>query len=93
MNLPEAFIEQLRGLLPDEWEALADAITSSEPSVAVRVNTARGADVPDGARRVPWCGQGYYLDNRPPFTFDTDWHAGRYYVQDASSMLIAHVII
>jgi 16S rRNA C967 or C1407 C5-methylase (RsmB/RsmF family)/NOL1/NOP2/fmu family ribosome biogenesis protein len=92
MNLPEAFIEQLRGLLPDEWEALADAITSSEPSVAVRVNTARGADVPDGARRVPWCGQGYYLDNRPPFTFDTDWHAGRYYVQDASSMFIAHVI-
>ena len=59
MNLPEAFIEQLRGLLPDEWEALADAITSSEPSVAVRANTARGADVPDGARRVPWCGQGY----------------------------------
>jgi 16S rRNA C967 or C1407 C5-methylase (RsmB/RsmF family)/NOL1/NOP2/fmu family ribosome biogenesis protein len=92
MNLPEAFIEQLRGLLPDEWEALADAITSSEPSVAVRVNTARGADVPDGARRVPWCGQGYYLDNRPHFTFDTDWHAGRYYVQDASSMFIAHVI-
>ena len=92
MNLPEAFIEQLRGLLPDEWEALADAITSSEPSVAVRVNTARGADVPDGARGVPWCGQGYYLDNRPPFTFDTDWHAGRYYVQDASSMFIAHVI-
>ncbi len=92
MNLPEAFIEQLRGLLPDEWEALADAITSSEPSVAVRVNAARGAVVPDGARRVPWCGQGYYLDNRSSFTFDTDWHAGRYYVQDASSMFIAHVI-
>ena len=92
MNLPEAFIEQLRGLLPDEWEALADAITSSEPSVAVRVNAARGAVVPDGARRVPWCSHGYYLDNRPSFTFDTDWHAGRYYVQDASSMFIAHVI-
>ena len=92
MNLPKAFIEQLRGLLPDEWEALANAITSSEPSVAVRVNAARGASVPHVARRVPWCGQGYYLDNRPSFTFDTDWHAGRYYVQDASSMFIAHVI-
>ena len=92
MNLPKAFIEQLRGLLPDEWEALANAITSSEPSVAVRVNAARGAGVPHVARRVPWCGQGYYLDNRPSFTFDTDWHAGRYYVQDASSMFIAHVI-
>ena len=92
MKLPELFISQLRDLLPDEWQALADAITSSDPSVAVRVNAARGVSVPDRARRVPWCGQGYYLDNRPSFTFDTDWHAGRYYVQDASSMFIAHVI-
>ena len=82
----------MRVLLPDEWEALTTAITSSEPSVAVRVNEARGVNVPDGARRVPWCGQGFYLDDRPAFTFDTDWHAGRYYVQDASSMFIAHVI-
>ena len=37
MNLPDNFIEQLRGLLPDEWEALAEAITTTEPSVAVRV--------------------------------------------------------
>ena len=92
MNLPEAFLEQLRGLLPDEWERLADAITSSEPSVAVRVNAARGVAVPDGARRVPWCDQGFYTEGRPSFTFDPDWHAGRYYVQDASSMFISHVI-
>ena len=92
MNLPEAFLEQLRGLLPDEWERLAGAITSSEPSVAVRVNAARGVGVPDGARRVPWCDQGFYTEWRPSFTFDPDWHAGRYYVQDASSMFISHVI-
>ena len=92
MKLHEAFIEQLHGLVPDEWEALVEAITSSEPSVAVRVNDARGVGVPDGARRVPWCDYGFYLADRPAFTFDTDWHAGRYYVQDASSMFIAHVI-
>ena len=92
MKLPEEFIEQLRGLLPDEWGALADAITTSEPSVAVRVNEARGVVVPDGCRRVPWCREGFYLTDRPAFTFDPDWHAGRYYVQDASSMFIAHVI-
>ena len=92
MNLPEAFIEQLRGLLPDEWERLTDAITSSQPSVAVRVNGSRGTAVPAGARRVPWCDQGFYLADRPAFTFDPDWHAGRYYVQDASSMFIAHII-
>ena len=92
MNLPQDFIEQLCNLLPDEWERLAAAITSSEPSVAVRVNGARGVGVPEGGRLVPWCDQGFYLDYRPQFTFDTDWHAGRYYVQDASSMFIAHVI-
>lgn len=92
MKLPEAFIEQLRVLLPDEWEALAEAITTTERSVAVRVNAPRGAFVPEGARHVPWCDQGFYLDGRPSFTFDTDWHAGRYYVQDASSMFIGHVI-
>lgn len=92
MNLPQEFIDQLRGLLPGEWEALATAITSSEPSVAVRVNEARGVSVPDGARRVSWCDQGFYTDGRPAFTFDPDWHAGRYYVQDASSMFVAHVI-
>ena len=92
MILSQEFIGQLQALLPEEWEALADAITASEPSVAVRVNDARGATVPDGAQRVPWCEQGFYLTDRPVFTFDTDWHAGRYYVQDASSMFIAHVI-
>ena len=92
MKLHDDFIAQLRELLPDEWEALVRAITSSEPSVAVRVNNERGVGVPEGARRVPWCGQGFYLADRPAFTFDPDWHAGRYYVQDASSMFIAHVI-
>lgn len=92
MKLPETFMAQLRGLLPDEWEQLAGAISSSEPCVAVRVNQARGVGVPDGARRVPWCDSGFYLDDRPQFTFDPDWHAGHYYVQDASSMFITHVI-
>ena len=92
MNLPEGFITQLQGLLPQEWESLTNAITTSEPSVAVRVNNARGVGVPACARQVPWCEQGFYLENRPQFTFDTDWHAGRYYVQDASSMFIAYVV-
>ena len=92
MKLPDEFIEQLQGLLPDTWEQLTDAIVATEPSVAVRVNDARGVGAPEGARRVPWCGQGFYLQDRPSFTFDTDWHAGHYYVQDASSMFIAHVI-
>ncbi len=42
--------------------------------------------------KVPWCPEGYYLSGRPQFTFDPFFHAGCYYVQEASSMFITHVI-
>jgi 16S rRNA C967 or C1407 C5-methylase (RsmB/RsmF family)/NOL1/NOP2/fmu family ribosome biogenesis protein len=41
---------------------------------------------------VPWCSMGRYLPRRPPFTFDPLLHAGTYYVQEASSMFIDHVL-
>ena len=41
---------------------------------------------------VPWCPEGYYLSGRPQFTFDPLFHAGCYYVQEAASMFITHVI-
>lgn len=36
--------------------------------------------------RVPWTRFGYYLKERPVFTLDPLFHAGAYYVQEASSM-------
>ncbi len=88
------FVDSIRRLLPvDDAAALLDALAEGEPTVSVRVNTARGATVPDGVTRVPWCPEGYYIDGeRPQFTFDPLWHSGMYYVQDASSMFISHVI-
>lgn len=40
---------------------------------------------------VPWCADGYYLDERLTFTFDPLFHAGCYYVQEASSMFLEQV--
>lgn len=37
---------------------------------------------------IPWCASGYYLSRRPSFTFDPLFHAGCYYVQEASSMFL-----
>ena len=48
-----------------------------------------------GARHqhaVPWCEEGFYLEGRPPFTFDPLFHAGCYYVQEAASMFVCHVL-
>ena len=41
---------------------------------------------------VPWCQEGFYLEGRPQFTFDPLFHAGCYYVQEASSMFVTHVL-
>jgi NOL1/NOP2/fmu family ribosome biogenesis protein len=38
--------------------------------------------------RIPWTKYGYYLYERPSFTFDPLFHAGCYYVQEASSMFL-----
>ena len=43
-------------------------------------------------QQVPWCPDGYYLSGRPQFTFDPLFHAGCYYVQEAASMFITHII-
>ena len=43
-------------------------------------------------RQVPWCSEGYYLEDRPQFTFDPLLHAGCYYVQEASSMFVTHIL-
>lgn len=93
MTLSADFIAQMRAILPDEADALLAAITSTEPSVAIRVNPLKApAHAAPALRRVPWCDAGRYLAEREPFTFDVDFQSGRYYVQDASSMFIHHVL-
>ena len=93
MALSKEFIEQIQALMPDEAERLVQAIEHSDASVSVRINRAKGvAEVCADAKRVPWCGEGATLAQRPQFTFDPDFQSGRYYVQDASSMFIAYAI-
>ena len=44
------------------------------------------------AGRVPWSRDGRYLAVRPSFTLDPDFHAGAYYVQEASSQFVGHLL-
>ncbi len=41
---------------------------------------------------MPWCVSGRYLSERPVFTKDPLFHAGAYYVQEASSMFVHHLL-
>ena len=58
----------------------------------VRPDGVPPAVLADADGRVPWCGDGYYLAARPQFTFDSDFHAGAYYVQEAASQFVGHLL-
>jgi 16S rRNA C967 or C1407 C5-methylase (RsmB/RsmF family)/NOL1/NOP2/fmu family ribosome biogenesis protein len=92
MNLPADFIERTKPLLKDEWENFIIALQKESP-VSIRVNKEKyGRNSMAFASKVPWCNDGYYLLERPQFTFDPLFHAGCYYVQEASSMFIEQAI-
>lgn len=66
---------------------------NEEPPVTIRVNPLKCYHMPlDYECRVSWCNAGFYLNARPPFTFDPLMHAGLYYVQEASSMFVHEVL-
>lgn len=93
MSIPQNFIDLIDSYGCEELAGLADAL-AGKPSVSVRVNRRKVADaVPVGTkRRVPWCGNGFVMEERSAFTFDPALHQGAFYVQDASSMFIGHVL-
>ena len=66
------------------------AAFDEDAPVSIRLNPLK-ASLADG-ENVPWCPEGIYLEGRPQFTFDPLLHAGCYYVQEAASMFITHVL-
>lgn len=90
MILPQQFIEQTMALLLDEYTAFENALSETPPT-SIRVNNKMDYR-PDGDS-VPWCEKAYYLPERPLFTSDPLFHAGIYYVQEASSMFLSQVVI
>lgn len=94
MSLPAKFVERiLQDLGEAQGKALCEALVG-EPPVSVRLNPAKPEPTPglQFAGRVPWSEQGYYLAARPSFTLDSDFHAGAYYVQEASSQVVGHLL-
>ena len=67
-----------------------------EPApVSIRLNPKKMADgrwKMEDAEQVSWCRNGYYLKQRPNFTYDPLFHAGCYYVQEAASMFLDEVL-
>lgn len=94
--LPTAFVERMRRLLGDDYDAFELALQET-PSVSLRLNPLKpivfaGDEIAAADEIVPWCALGRYLRERPAFTFDPLLHAGTYYVQEAASMFVEQVV-
>lgn len=89
--LPNDFREQMILLLGAHEADTLFRRLEEPPPISIRLNTNKinFSNLSfEGLRPVPWCSEGYYLDSRPKFIADPLWHAGAYYVQEASSMFI-----
>lgn len=68
------------------------AAFDEDTPVSLRVNPLKCHAAPSAGERIGWCDGGYWLSQRPNFTFDPLFHAGCYYVQEASSMFVWQVL-
>lgn len=102
--LPEKLIDSLNKLDHFDERAFREVHASGHQVISIRFNSAK---IPAGASdfsrlfsgtsfcmqdQVPWAGQGYYLSGRPYFTLDPLFHAGVYYVQEASGMFLEQAL-
>lgn len=95
-KLPKIFLDSLEGLPGFDRNAFEAVHEAAASLTSIRINEAKW-HIPPGVEKnsklllaepVPWCRKGYYLKSRPSFTFDPLFHAGCYYVQEASSMFL-----
>lgn len=102
MQLPKEFEEYSRSLMGEELYSKLISGLAATPPVSIRLNpfkVAKDAYLEDDEQLnglqltpVPWAKDGYLLSERPSFTLDPLFHAGAYYVQEASSMFLDFII-
>ena len=81
VNLPADFVAETRRIMGDERFNRFLGAFEEEAPVSVRVNVKRELShllisSPTHLQQVPWCEEGFYLAERPQFTFDPLLHAG-----------------
>lgn len=91
-QIPDELIKALRGLPGFNETEFISIHEKGEQVTSVRTNPFKPHSQFNSCSPVTWCENGYYLIERPSFTNDPLFHAGAYYVQEASSMFIGHIL-
>lgn len=100
-SLPSALLQSLEHVPGFDRAAFEQVHASGEQVTSIRFNPAKlrqiaplhtPASIFPGAQPIPWTQHGFYLPQRPFFTFDPFLHGGLYYVQEASSMFLEQAL-
>lgn len=99
LELPYSFLNSLQTVKGFDRNNFIEAHTLNKPVTSIRLNPAKLKNAKDDSflaslldEKVPWSKNGYYLKGRPSFTLDPWFHAGAYYVQEASSMFLEQAL-
>jgi 16S rRNA C967 or C1407 C5-methylase (RsmB/RsmF family)/NOL1/NOP2/fmu family ribosome biogenesis protein len=94
--LPDSLMNSLTDAKGFDKEAFERVHQSGKQVTSIRINpfkpVAQFSNFPISNSKIPWAEFGYYLQHRPSFTFDPLFHAGCYYVQEASSMFLEQAL-
>lgn len=92
MALPYPFAQRMQKDLGDaEWQGFCQAL-EAPPPISLHFNKLKFSNWQENFGKVKWYSSGVYLKERPVFTLDPAFHAGAYYVQEASSMFLAEAL-
>lgn len=80
----------MQAQLGEQWTDFENAHQQPSP-VSIRVHPEKNYES-ENSEPVSWTAYGRYLPERPVFTLDPLFHAGTYYVQEASSMFLEQAI-
>lgn len=89
-SLPKEFEDRIRHQLGVEYPDFIESLQKPSP-VSIRINPCK-VNHWEG-ESIPWTKFGLYLNERPVFTLDPHFHAGAFYVQEASSMLLEQALV
>ncbi|MEO7444548.1 MAG: methyltransferase domain-containing protein [Ferruginibacter sp.] len=99
MQLPDNLLANLKNIPGFDRQAFIDIHNSEEKITSFRLNPHKtknitSAEIFEGIemRAIPWSIDAFYLSTRPSFTLDPLFHAGAYYVQEASSMFLEQAL-
>lgn len=90
--LPKPFVQSLDHVLETGEVPFFLAALREDTPTSIRLNPFKPAVEIANTVPVPWCPEARYLKKRPSFTLDPLFHAGTYYVQEASSTFLSHVL-